>query len=125
MNLYRRRRRLVIDRFHALLGQRAGVLDSVALAVGPAVDHAARAELLAECRVLRVVGIFRLFFGVEVIEVAKELVEAVHRRQELVLVAQVVLAELAGGVAEGLEQFGDGRIFLLQADLGARAVPPW
>jgi hypothetical protein len=44
----------------------------------------------------------RLLLGVEVVEVAEELVEAVHGRQELVAVAQVVLAELAGGVASGL-----------------------
>jgi hypothetical protein len=37
-----------------------------------------------------------------VVEVAEELVEAVDRRQELVAVAEVVLAELAAGVAKGL-----------------------
>ena len=42
-----------------------------------------------------------VFHRVEVIEIAEELVEAVHRRQELVLVAKMVLAELAGGVAHG------------------------
>jgi hypothetical protein len=40
-----------------------------------------------------------VFHCVEVIEVAIELIEAVHRRKELVQVAQVVLAELARGVA--------------------------
>ena len=63
------------------------------------------------------------------IEVAVEFVEAVHRGQELVAVAQVVLAELAGGIALHLQQFGNRRICLLQperrtrqADLGhARA----
>ena len=59
---------------------------------------------------------FRLFLGVEVIEIAVELVEAVDGRQNLVLVAKVVLAELAGGVALRLEQFGDGRVFLLQPE---------
>jgi hypothetical protein len=39
-----------------------------------------------------------------VVEVAEELVEAMHRWQELIAVAQLVLAELAGGVAEGLER---------------------
>ena len=42
---------------------------------------------------------FRLFLGVQVIKVAEELIEAVHRGQEFVAVAQVVLAKLAGGVA--------------------------
>ena len=49
-------RRLVIDGFHALDGQSAGVLDRLsALAVGLAVQDAARAEPLLELRVLRVV----------------------------------------------------------------------
>ena len=37
---------------------------------------------------------FRLFLGVQVVEVAVELVEAVNGGQELVAVAEVVLAEL-------------------------------
>ena len=49
----------------------------------------------------------RVFHRVEVIEVAEELVEAVHRRQKLVLVAKVVLAELAGGVAHSFERGGN------------------
>ena len=87
---------------------------------GLAVQHAARAELGAERRVLRVVRQFRLFLGVEVVEVAVELVEAVHGGQELVAVAQVVLAELAGGIALRLQQLGDRRVFLLQPYRGAR-----
>jgi len=35
-----------------------------------------------------------------VIEIAVKFVEAVHRRQKFVAVAEVVLAKLAGGVAE-------------------------
>ena len=66
-----------------------------------------------------IVGQFRLFLGIQVIEIAEEFVEAMHGRQEFVAVAQVVLAELAGGVAERLEQLGDGRVFLLQSDAGA------
>src|SRR4029450_11318906 len=46
----------------------------------------------------------RLLLGIEVVEVAEELVEAVRRREELVLVAQVVLAELSGGIAQRLQQ---------------------
>ena len=111
---------LLVDGFHALLGQRAGVLDRLpALAVGHAVEHAARSELLLELRILGIVGQLRFFLGVQVIEVAEELVEAVHGRQVFVAVAEMVLAELAGGVAERLEQLGDGRVFLLQADRGA------
>ena len=91
---------LVIDGFHALLGQRTGVLDLLsALAISPAVQHASGSEMLLERRVLRIVRVLRLLLGVEVVEVAEELVEAVLGREELILVPQVVLAELAGGVA--------------------------
>ncbi|MCY1179215.1 hypothetical protein D9M73_196010 [compost metagenome] len=43
------------------------------------------------------------------IEVAEELVEAVVGRQVLVAIAEVVLAELAGGVALLLHHVADGR----------------
>jgi hypothetical protein len=103
-------------------GERAGVGDA---AVGEAVDHATRTEVLLELGVLRVVGVLRLLLGVQVIEVAEELVETVVRRQHLVAVAEVVLAELAGDVALRPEQRGDRRVGGLhalgrarQADLG-------
>ena len=90
----------------------AGVLDLLrAVGVGPGVEDAARPELLLELGILRVVGVLRLLLGVQVIEIAEELVEAVRRRKELVAVAEVVLAELAGHVAERLQHVGDGRIF--------------
>jgi hypothetical protein len=54
-----------------------------------------------------------------VAKVAVELVEAVRRGQEFILVAQVVLAELPGDVTEQLQHFGNGRIFLVQAQVGA------
>ena len=46
----------------------------------------------------------RLVLGVEVIKIAEELVETMHGRQELVAIAEMVLAELSSRVAEGLEQ---------------------
>ena len=108
---------LLVDGFHALLGQRAGVRDRLAaLAVGQAVEHAARSELLLEFRILGIVPQFRLFLGVEVIEIAEELVEAVHGRQIFVAIAEMVLAELTGGVAERLQHFRDGRVFRVQSD---------
>ena len=67
--------------------------------------HAARAELLAERlavgehHVARIVAVLRFLFGVQVIEVAEEFVEAMHRRQVLVPIALVILAKLAGRVA--------------------------
>ncbi len=56
----------------------------------------------------RIVVHLRLFLGVQVIEVAEELVEAVIGRQHVVEVAEVVLAELPGRIALVLEQRRDG-----------------
>ena len=119
---------LVVDRLHPLLGERAGVLDGlladlaearidggVVRVAGLALEHAARAELGEVGRVLRIVGQLGLFLGIQVIEVAEELVEAVDGRQRLVAVADVVLAELPGGVAEVLEQAADGGVELAHA----------
>src|SRR5262249_32807448 len=53
-------------------------------------------ELCPEGRVLWIVAVFGLLFGIEVIMIAEEFVEAVHRRRELVAIAEVVLAELPG-----------------------------
>jgi hypothetical protein len=64
----------------------------------------------------RIVVHLRLFFGVQVIEVAEELVEAVIRREHVVEIAEVVLAELAGGVALVLQERGDGDELLAHAD---------
>jgi hypothetical protein len=105
----------VVDRLHPLFRQRSGVLDLLAaLAVGPAVQHSARAEVLPEVgEVLlgRIIPQFRLFLRVQMVEIAEELVESMHRRQVLVPVAEVVLAKLAGGIAMRLEQLGDRRVF--------------
>ena len=69
--------------------------------------------------ILGIVGVLGLLLGVQMVEVAEELVEAVVGGQELVLVAQVVLAELAGDVAQRFEELGDGRVFGAQALVGA------
>jgi hypothetical protein len=45
------------------------------------------------------------------VEIAEEFVEAVYRGQVLVAIAEMVLAELAGGVAERFEDFGERRVF--------------
>ena len=82
-------------------------------------DDAAGPEALAERRVLRVVLVLGLFLGVEVVEIAEELVEPVVGGQVLVAVAQVVLAELRRRVAERLEQLGDGRVLAAQTFPGA------
>src|SRR6476619_3766324 len=106
---------LVVDRLHAFDGKRTGVLDVLLANLAPAridslivdvggkrSDHAPRTELRLERWILRIIGIFWLFLGVQVIEIAEKLVEAMHGRQELVAVAEMVLAELPCGVAERL-----------------------
>src|SRR5262245_6873476 len=89
----RRRGSLVVDRLHALLGERAGVLDllladlaearidGLVIGVGrPSMEHATRSELLDILRILRIVGKLGLLLRVQVVEIAEELVEAVDRR---------------------------------------------
>ena len=56
-----------------------------------------------------------LLFGVEVVQVAEELVEAVIGGQVFVTIAQMVLAKLSGGVSKRLEELGDRGIFRLDA----------
>ncbi len=68
-----------------------------------------------ELRIFRIVLVFRLFLGVEVIEVAEEFIKAVIGWKHLITVTQVILAELAGGITLSLEQTGDGGIFFLHA----------
>ena len=127
---------VVVAGLHPLLGQRPGVLDPlladpaparvlgvVVLLGGPAVQDTARPEPIPEVRELllvRIVRQLRLLLGVEVVEVAEELVEAVHRREEPVPVAEMVLAELAGRVALVLQQVRDRRVLGLQPERRAR-----
>ena len=119
----------VVAGLHALLRERAGVLDLlladlaparlhrlVVLVGRPAMHDATRAEVFEEPRVLRVVVHFRLFFGIEMVEIAEELVEAVIGRQHAVQVAEVVLAELPGGIALLLQQRRDGHQLFVHAD---------
>jgi hypothetical protein len=63
--------------------------------------------------IFRVVGVFRFLFGVQVVQVAEEYVEAVNRRHKIITIPEVVLPELSGLVAQRFEQFGKGRVLLL------------
>src|SRR5262249_20595777 len=114
-------------------GQGAGILDSLLADLAEAridfwivaiarlgLEYAAWAEPCLECRILRIVFMLGLFLGIEVIEIAEELVEAVHRRQKLVAVSEMVLAELSGRIAERLERLGDGDVLGTQAQGRAR-----
>ena len=111
----------IVDGFHALLRQRTGIFDFLRpVGVGPGMQHAAWAKLLPELGVFRVVAQLRLFLGIEVIEVAEKLVEAVRSGQVLIAVAEMVLAELAGGITERLQKLGDGGVFGPHTQGGAR-----
>ena len=123
----------LIHCLHPLLAELAGVLDSLFADLaeagidcrivhlgGIAMQHATSAVFLKELRILWIVHLLELLLGVEMIEIAKELVESMHGRQVLVTVAEVVLAELSGSVSEGLEHFRQSRRFRLQAQRCAR-----
>jgi hypothetical protein len=122
----RRRQELLVDSLHALLVEGASVL-AVLRAPGPeprvlagrvgvrrgAAHHPARTEAQAELGALGIIGMLGLILGVEVIEVAEELVEPVGGRQELISVAEMVLAELTGRIAERLQGLCDRNVFRL------------
>src|SRR6185295_9870864 len=90
----------LVDRLHALFGERPSVL---AFLLAPRSG-------LPRISGRRADRVLRLLFGIEVIKIAEELTEAVHRWQELVAVAEVVLAELSRCIPLRLEQFGNCRV---------------
>ena len=123
----------LVDRLHALLGERSGVFallfapgaetGIVAGRVGgdcDALHHAARTELRLERWIFRIVGVLRFVLSIQMIEIAEELIEAVYGRQEFVAVAEMVLAELSGRVSLRLQKFGDRRVFSGQPFLRPR-----
>ena len=69
-----------------------------------AAQDAPRPETHLELGVFWIVWMFRLVLGIQVIEVAEELVEAMDRWQKLIPVAEMILAELSCDVALRLEQ---------------------
>jgi hypothetical protein len=123
----------LIDRLHALLGERPRVFDRLLPDPAPArilgrivhigrlaVQHAAWSEFFEEAGHLRIVGKFGFFFGVQMVQIPEEFVEPVDRRKILVAVAEMVLAELTRGISLRLQQLGDRRIFFLKTNRRAR-----
>ena len=93
--------RLVVDSLHPLNVQWASVLD---LAIRKRVEDAARVVTFKEIGIVtKPIGTFGLLFGVEVVQVAEELIEAVFGRQKFVTVAEVILAKLSRSVAKRLQ----------------------
>ena len=129
----RRCEKLLVHRLHAFLGKRAGVVAALlaplaetrilARRIGDgrrASQDAARTEAQLELHVLWIVGVLRLVLGVQVVEIAEELIETMNGRQKLVAVAEMVLAELSGHVALRLEQLGERRVLIRQPFLRPR-----
>ena len=85
----------------------------------PAMHEVARTDRVPDRGVGRIGIPVRIRHRVEVVQIAEELIEAVHAGKVLVQIAEMVLAELAGGVAHGLERGGNGRRLRRQADIGA------
>ncbi|MNL51628.1 hypothetical protein D3C87_1747390 [compost metagenome] len=84
-------------------------------------DHAARRGRLDETRIVFWPQFALGFFlGIEVIEVAEEFIKAVVGGQIFILVAQVVLTKLSGGIALGFQHLGDRNVPCLQTDWHAR-----
>ena len=102
----RRQRAGIFDCLLASRPQRGSVV-GVVLVGGSGVNDVARTELREEISTLREVVFLRLLHGVEMIENAVELVEAMHGGQIFVAVTEMVLADLRGNVAMRLEQLGD------------------
>jgi hypothetical protein len=102
--MLRRAEKLLADRRHALCRQRARVFD---LAVRVRMNNASRSVPFFELRILRIEIALGLFLGVEMVEIAEELIEAMIGRQMLVMIAEVVLAELTDGVALRLQGVRD------------------
>src|SRR5579863_9382138 len=101
---------LVVDRFHALYGQRSGVFDLLFANLaeariggrvvglgGGALQYTSRAEPCGKSGILGIIRILRILFGIQVVEIAEEFVEAMYRRQEFIPISKMVLAELTGG----------------------------
>ena len=116
MNSMRGAEKLLVHRLHALLGERTGVRAALLAPLAEArifsrsfgdgrraSEHAPRTEAQFELGILRIIGMLRLVLGVQMVEVAEELIETMHRRQKFIAVAEVVLAELSGHIALGLE----------------------
>src|SRR5215470_11083327 len=67
----------------------------------PAMNHVAGADRLF--RRWWIVGMAGVLHGIQMVEIPEELIEAVHRWQELVQIAEVVLAKLTGSIAHRLK----------------------
>src|SRR6185369_16767791 len=106
-------KQIVFDGLHSLARQRSSVFygllahaaesriyGGIIRVGGLALQHSALHEKLFERRVIPwIIRLLRLLLGIEVVEVAVELVESMEGRQEFVTIAQAVLSDLRRHVA--------------------------
>ena len=109
--------KLEIDRLHAFFIERAGIGHAT---VGKAVHNPSGSKALTKGGVLGVVRILRLLLGIQVVEVAEELVKPVLGGQKLIAVTEMVLAKLPRGIALFFEERGEGHILRPDAQISAR-----
>ena len=69
-------------------------------------NHVARTNYIQQ--VLWVIGMSRVFHGIQMIEIAKKFVKAVYSGKELIEIPQVVLTKLTSLIALGFECSGNG-----------------
>ena len=65
-------------------------------------------------RVLWPIRLLRFLLGIEMIEVAEELIKTMHGGQVFILVPEMILAERCCRVTHWLDRLRDGHIHLLQ-----------
>jgi len=81
-------------------------------------NHVAGADDVQE--VLRIVGMRGIFHRVQMIEITKELIEAMDGRQKFVLVTEMVLTELTGCVTHRFQNRCNGNRLGGYSDRGTR-----
>src|SRR5262249_37849076 len=84
--------------------------------------YSPRPEFVLVCRIFLagIIEFLRFLLGVEVVEIAEPLVEAMHRGQKLVAITQMILAKLRGRIPDRLEHLRQGGIFLLNSAFRTR-----
>ena len=103
---------LHIDRFHPLLGQRAGIFD---FPISATADHTTWTKFLFKGRIFRVVRMLGLLLGIQVIKVTEKLIKSMVGWQHFVAVTQMVFAELSGHITFRLQHGRYSRIFFFHA----------
>ena len=93
-----------------LLSEGAKLLDALAVFRGEAVYDAALGQTCIFKGLGGIIRLLDIFPGVQVIEDSEELVEPVVGGKVLVPVAEMVLAELPGAIAQRLEHLGERRV---------------